>query len=222
MTPRKKTVPASGKFIVVEGIDGAGTTTQSALLRDALKMAGAECSLTREPTAGHIGKLIRKFLEKKINPLRDAYQDEKAERDVLSLLFTADRLDHLQREIEPALALGRHVVSDRYYHSTFAYQMKNAAHLKWLVEMNSKARTPDLTFFIDLPPAAALERMESRGKRDLFETSEQLRRIRAAYKLAIKELSARGHLIIIIDGRRAIDAIHNEMLAATLQVVGPD
>ncbi len=222
MTPRKRTSPAGGKFIVVEGIDGAGTTTQSALLRDALERAGAECSLTREPTGGPIGNLIRNFLEKKIDPLRDVYCDEKAERDVLSLLFTADRLDHLQREIEPALAIGRHVVSDRYYHSTFAYQMKSSAHLKWLVEMNSAARTPDLTFFIDLPPAAALERMESRGRKDLFETSEQLRRIRAAYKLAIRELSERGHRIVVINGRRSIDEIHSEMIAETSRVIGLD
>jgi dTMP kinase len=207
-----------GLFIVIEGIDGAGTTTQAGLLCKRMRECCFECALTREPTDGPIGRLIRDFLEKRITPPREVYGDEFAERDVLSLLFTADRMDHLYREVLPKLNTGAHVVSDRYMHSTCAYQMKDAAHLEWILDLHKYSLIPDLTVYIDLSPEDALGRIRRRanpdgvapdaGETDLFETLEQLTRIRDAYETINTCLTARGDRIVTVDGRPAADEIH--------------
>jgi dTMP kinase len=137
---------------------------------------------------------------------------------VLSLLFTADRMDHLYREVLPKLNTGTHVVSDRYLHSTCAYQMKDAEHLDWILSLHKYALVPDLTIYIDLPPEDALERIRRRAnsagaapessEHDLFETSEQLKRIHAAYESINKLLAARGDRIVTIDGRPDSATIH--------------
>jgi dTMP kinase len=244
-----------GLFIVIEGIDGAGTTTQSGMLCKNLEERGIGSFLTREPSAVPVGRLIRDFLEKRITPPREVYGDEFAERDVLSLLFTADRMDHLYREVLPKINTGAHVVSDRYMHSTCAYQMKDSGHLDWILDLHKYALVPDLTIYIDLPPEDALARIRRRqewgqaenyenskeqksdnlqsGKKnkglpdqpetnfqnsrpdpksfDLFETSEQLKRIYAAYETINKRLSSRGDRIVTIDGRPDADDIHTEI-----------
>jgi dTMP kinase len=207
-----------GIFIVIEGIDGSGTTTQCALLAHSLEARGIACRATREPSDGPIGRLIRGFLEKRETPLREIYGDELAERDTLALLFTADRMDHLHRVVIPQLNSGAAVVSDRYMHSTCAYQMKDRAHLDWIVALHKHALVPDLTVFIDLPPDTALERIAKRErslfasdeeiKRELFETREQLERIRASYLEIIGVLEARGDRIATVDGRPATEQIH--------------
>lgn len=212
-----------GIFIVIEGIDGAGTTTQCDLLAGALRGRGfASCRATREPSDGPVGRLIREFLEKRAAPLREVYGDELAERDALALLFTADRMDHLHREVIPQLEKGAHVVSDRYMHSTCAYQMKDAAHLEWIIGLHRAAPIPDLTVFIDLPPDKALERIRKRKvdlftseedvSRVLFETREQLERVRNGYLETIRVLSARGDRIITVDGGPGPREIHIEIM----------
>ncbi len=206
-----------GYFIVIEGIDGAGTTTQSYLLyRRLCERDGEEtCILTREPSDGPIGFLIRDILEKRISPLREVYGDEFAERDVLTLLFVADRMDHIHRKIAPHIRDGSHIISDRYFHSTCAYQMKSEEHLEWIIGLHKFALIPDLTIFIDLPPDKALERICRRAgdfasdtKPELFETSEQLVRISAAYKETIKKLRPLGHRIATVDGTPDADCVH--------------
>ncbi|MFA6450564.1 MAG: dTMP kinase [bacterium] len=212
----------NGRFIVIEGIDGAGTTTQAALLCGKLRDRGMECELTREPSGGPIGRLIRDFLEKRITPLRDVYGDEFAERDALSLLFTADRMDHLYREVIPRLRAGAHVVSDRYLHSTCAYQMKDEGHLDWILSLHKYAPAPDLTIYIDLQPQDALARIRMRSDPagetaqpdgpELFETSEQLTRIHAAYEAVNRRLAARGDCIATIDGRPSAADVHSAIM----------
>src|SRR5438552_7626627 len=99
--------------MVIEGIDGAGTTTQTRLLTDWLRGRGLAAHRTREPSDGPIGRLIREILGQPPGAMTGG---------PMALLFAADRLDHLAREIEPALARGEQVLCDRYYHSSFAYQ----------------------------------------------------------------------------------------------------
>src|SRR3989442_1021120 len=101
----------AGRFIVLEGIDGAGTTTQTVELSVALRKDGRKVVVTREPSGRWVGQLIREVLvgQKMFPPA------------AVALLFAADRLDHLEREIKPALAGGEDVISDRYLLSSLAY-----------------------------------------------------------------------------------------------------
>jgi dTMP kinase len=204
-----------GYFIVIEGMDGAGTTTQAELLCRAIRgVYGAECVQTREPSDGPVGLLIRDILEKHIPPPRDAYGDELAERDTLSLLFTADRMDHLNRVVIPAVRDGKHVVSDRYMHSTCAYQMKGAEHLEWILKLHENALIPDLTIFFDVPVDDALVRIRGRAGKphaaesELFETREQLERISAGYHTTLARLKSRGDRIATLDGRPSPAEVH--------------
>ena len=184
-------------FIAVEGLDGSGGTTQVRMLCDALDAHG-----TREPSDLPVGRLIRASL---------------ASRDigdgVLPYLFAADRKDHLEREIEPTLALGQHVVTDRYYHSSLAYQSL-AAPLDFVMGLNAGFRAPDVTVFLDLSPEECLERIAARSAhRDRFETLEQLKAISESYGVALALLAGRGERIAFIDARGTPDEVHARVMA---------
>ncbi len=190
------------------------------MLAGALSERGLTCLNTREPSDGPVGVLIRSLLEKQITPLREVYGDEWAERVTLSLLFAADREDHLSRTVSPALSAGAWVVSDRYFHSTCAYQMRDRESLDWIIELHRHSLIPDITFFIDLDPKESLDRIEKRksaeGKTegDLFETLDQLKRIRSAYMETITRLRERGDRLEIIDGCPDKDSVHTAILRA--------
>ena len=148
------------RFIVMEGLDGAGTTTQVVELVRALEAAGQPATRTHEPTDGAVGRLIRATL-------RD--QPDAADRRTLPWMFAADRADHLHRVVEPALADGRWVVSDRYLHSSLAYQSLELP-LEQVFALNRAFRVPDLTLFIHVPVQVGLDRIEARGAtRELYE-----------------------------------------------------
>ena len=161
-----------GSLIALEGIDGAGTTTQARLLVDSLCQAGQRAHLTREPSDGPLGRLIRQVLRHQTGPV---------DRAALALLFAADRVDHLQREIEPMLAQGAHVVTDRYVYSSLAYQSMDL-ELEWVATINTLAPEADLTIYLRVDPQTAAQRRGSRGAgAELFETDAQQQRICAIY-----------------------------------------
>ena len=188
----------SALFIAIEGLDGSGGTTQVQLLVQAL---GAHA--TREPSDLPVGRLIRQALASR--ELGDG---------VLPYLFAADRKDHLEREIEPRLAAGQAVVTDRYYHSSLAYQSL-AAPLDFILGLNRGFRAPDLTVFLDLTPEECLERIAARSPhRDRFETLEQLRAISQSYGAALALLAGRGERIAAIDARGTPEQVHQRVLAA--------
>src|SRR5579864_7294663 len=115
---RRRARAKRGLFIVLEGLDGAGTTTQLVRLAERLRRAGERVVATAEPTDGPIGALIRQALRRRL-----VHRDGRALTDEsLALLFAADRVDHVAGEIEPALARGQHVLCDRYVLSSLAYQ----------------------------------------------------------------------------------------------------
>ncbi|MFT4624059.1 MAG: dTMP kinase [Myxococcota bacterium] len=186
-------------FIVVEGLDGAGTTTQVERLVARLRGTGRAVLRTREPTGRAVGKLIRRVL---------AAEADAPSPTALPWLFAADRSDHLEAVIAPALARGEVVVSDRYYHSSLAYQSL-VQPLAQVHALNATFRAPDLTVFVHVPPAIAIERIERRGEtREIFERREQLERIDAAYSEVLAFLTARGERIAQVDGTLAPDAVH--------------
>ena len=180
-----------GKFIVLEGIDGAGTTTQSALLAKELAKMGYRVVTTQEPTLGPIGMLIRGILRGRIVGKGQAF-DQKA----VALLFAADRLDHIACEINPLVHKGIFVVSDRYVLSSLAYQSIFAEY-EWVKEINRFALKPDLTIFLDVPPDVALNRIAlSRQDKDIYEDQQTLVKVYEAYK-KIVSCYPYGELVVV-------------------------
>lgn len=201
-------------FIVIEGLDGAGTTTQSQRLADSLREDG-EAVLTREPSDGPIGTLIRHMLSMRVvAPSRGAF--EPVNRESLALLFAADRLDHVHVTIEPALARGAWAISDRYYHSSLAYQgdidASEEFDFAWVRTLNERARTPDLTFFLEAPVELCLERMSNRSTRDIYESREKLTRLAARYDQVMSALEKSGEPIVRLDAHESIESIHASIL----------
>lgn len=184
-------------FIVFEGLDGAGLSTQAQLLKEFLLKKGKNAVLTKEQTDGAIGGLIKSILKKEfsVSPL------------ALQLLFTADRAHHLASEIEPALKEGKFVICDRYIFSTLAFGSLSV-DMDFLKYINSKFRKPDLTFIIDTPPEVCLERLKKvRFHLELFENKGTNEKIRENY-LALKNYFPN---VRIIKGDRSISEIAKDI-----------
>lgn len=203
-----------GRFIVLEGIDGAGTTTQAALLADALReRLDVAVELTREPTDGPLGRVLREALagRARLDPV------------TLALAFAADRSDHVhhpQRGIAAALAAGRWVVSDRYLLSSLAYNRGGAVTRDWLTAINRHALAPDLTLFLAVDPELALERIAARGGApELFETREQLVAVDRAYRELIADGAADGPLLPL-DGAAPVEQVAAAVWAAVAPTGG--
>jgi dTMP kinase len=200
-----------GRLIVLEGLDGAGTTTQVQRLVAHLRAHGQEAHATREPSDGPVGTLIREMLTGS-----HAIPGEKLSQSTFGLLFAADRLDHLQREVDPRLAAGVTVVSDRWYHSSLAYQ-GTGAERDWIAMLNARARKPDLTIFLEVRPEVAAQRRAAAGRiQELFEDIRMQEEVAAGYKATIAELLAQGERIVTIDGEAPLEAV----FAAIVKLVG--
>jgi len=176
--------PKQGKFFVLEGIDGSGTTTQLSRVQLALEARGVSVLATREPTKGPVGTFLRQAIERRL--VDAAGQPLGLDWAALALLFAADRVDHVRREIDPALARGQTVVSDRYDLSSIIYQSATAGAsappLEWLRQINRNATRPDLTIVFSISPDLAAERRRQRGAaEDLFETNDLQRRLAVLY-----------------------------------------
>lgn len=194
---------AKGRFVVIEGLDGAGTTTQSAALAAVLRKRGRTVVTTREPSDGPIGKMIRQALTGQLKLRARA----PLTPETLALMFAADRVDHVAREIEPALAAGAIVLSDRYLLSSLAYQGSQLP-IGWVAEINGRARKPDLTLFLEIDPEVGAQRRAHRGgKRELYETRAIQRRTARQYLNAIALRRKAGEKIVIIDGNQSMDAV---------------
>ncbi len=188
-----------GKFIVFEGIDGSGQSTQIELLKKYLSKKH-DCVLTKEPTNNLLGGIIRAALRR----------EWKTDLRTLQLLFSADRCHHLEFFIKPALEKGKWVLSDRYFLSTIAY---GALELEWdwLKNLSSKFLVPDIIFILDVPEEVSLKRIDkSRASREFFEEKEKLRKVRSNYMKIFEEMKHEWN-IFIIDGTKTIEQIHDEI-----------
>jgi|SRR5688572_11617607 len=193
-----------GRFIVLEGIDGSGTTTQARALTDALSRRGHSVLSTHEPSDGSVGRLARQRLAADGPPL---------DPHALALLFAADRLDHVAGEIEPALADGRIVVCDRYVASSWAYQSL-ACPIDWVRAINRHAPWPDLTLWLDLPVADAQQRIATRRDaigtpQEIFDAKRLQERIAIAYAEVLGDPELGG--VVRVDATKPQDEV-----AATL------
>ncbi len=190
-------------YVAIEGLDGSGGTTQLARLAEACaqRAPGREILRTREPTDGPVGRLIRQELAG--GELGDA---------VLPYLFAADRRDHLDRVVLPALARGAIVLSDRCVLSSLAYQAP-AVGLARVMTLNEGLRWPDLIVMLDLAPEVSLARVEARGGvRDRFETIARLEEVRGAYEVAIAAVEGSGRTRVV----RVDAAPHPDVVAAAV------
>ncbi len=196
------------RFITFEGIDGSGKSTQSRRFADHLRGQGQDVILTREPGGSPGAEEIRQLV------LTGDPDRWSAETEIL--LFTASRRDHLEKTIEPALASGQTVISDRFADSTRVYQGATRGDLRNMVDQLHTlmiGREPDLTFIIDMDPATALERgLARKSGEDRFED----------FGLPFQETLRHGFLAlahahpercVLIDGNRTADQIASEIAA---------
>lgn len=143
-----------GKFIVFEGLDGSGQSTQAGLLKEFLSENGFNAILTKEPTLdSEAGKKIRKILNKEI----------KVSPSQLQELMVQDRREHLEKVIIPALEEGKIVISDRYFLSTFAFGVSDGLDLEWLIEMNNQFLYPDIIFLLKVKGSIHLFSLQHLG-----------------------------------------------------------
>lgn len=203
-------ITLAGTFIVFEGLDGSGKTTQAKLLAGALRKRGIDVIETEEPTRGPIGIVIREILAGRTEC------DERA----LAALFAADRVDHLHsasRGIYKPAIDGKTIVSDRYYFSSYAY---NSAHLPidYVIGINSicaELMRPDVNVFLDLPPEKCINRLKKNRKHlDTYENIEYLRNVRNRYFEAFK-LTEGKEKVAIVDA----DAPDKEVLDRVINTV---
>ena len=193
---------AQGRFITFEGIDGSGKSTQARLLSEHLRGLGHEVVLTREPGGSPGAEDIRKLV------LEGEPDRWSAETELL--LFTAARRDHLERTIEPALAVGKMVVCDRFADSTRMYQGLRSGDLRSAVDQLHTlmiGREPDLTVLIDMDPATGLDRALSRGTgEERFEAFGDAlqRKMRDGFLALAEEFSER---FLVADGAGSIEDV---------------
>lgn len=193
-------------FIALEGIDGSGKSTQAKLLYENCIAQSKSTHLTCEPTYHAIGKNIRQILK----------GDLQADIRTVAALFVADRIDHIVHPdygMQKYLGDGEWVISDRYYFSSYAYQ---GAHcdLDWVIDINkicAKLLAPTCTFYIDIEPALALERIKKRKENiEIYESLENLELVRKTYSRAIEKLKKTEH-VKIINGNQSEQAIAAEI-----------
>ncbi len=202
-------------FVAIEGIDGSGKSTQQKLLVEKLKAKGVKIYETCEPTNSPIGSIIRNIFNHKM----------EGDHRTIAGLFIADRLDHLLNKYEGLLKKledGYFVVCDRYYFSSYAYQGCHMS-MDWVIEANSLSAEllrPDINIFIDVSPEICMKRINAnRNSIEMYETLENLNKVRAQYFKAFELLKEQEN-VIIIDGNRSPEIIAEDIWEIVVRHTG--
>jgi dTMP kinase len=200
--------PSKPLFLAFEGIDGSGKSTHSRLLSEKLNQLHHKTYTTCEPTDSEIGQLIRRILK----------GERKADHKTLAGLFVADRLDHIldtEKGLLKQLNDGYHVITDRYYFSSYAYHSTHM-DMDWVIAANSMSADllrPTATIFVDVAPEICIERIQkSRANIELFETLDLLKAIRSNYLTAFEKLAGLEN-VVHIDGNRDMSVVADEIFA---------
>jgi len=190
--------PYKGKFIVFEGLDGSGTTTQANLLFRYLKKQGKKVYLTGEPTRSLTGGLIEGQIS----------GDWQSSPECLQLLFTADRAHHLEKGMIPLLKKGITVICTRYILSTLAYGSIDIKDSQWLMNLNKKFIWSDITFLLKVSPKTCIQRIKKeRFHKELFEKEEKLKKV---FKNYLK-FAKRFKNVYIINGEKPIKEVSQDI-----------
>lgn len=191
-----------GTFIVIEGADGAGTTTQAEKLAEEL-----DAYYTCEPSDSKPGEKVEEMISS---------GDHSAES--IALMFAADRMIHLEEEVIPKLEEGKTVVCDRYYHSSLVYQPALGAEYEWVKELNRDAVTPDLTVILDISADTGMSRMESRGMdENIFESLDFQEEVVARYQELKEGLDEQ---IIVVDSSQSIEEVFSSVKSSVENRLG--
>ena len=187
-----------GIFICIEGLDGSVKSTQAKILTEKLSKT-YNVLYTAEPSQGKIGKFIRQCC---------LYEEKRLPTAVEALLFAADRIEHIQNLVTPALKEGKVVVSDRYVYSSLAYQGSAGLSLDWIEAINANALKPDLCIFIDVEPKVVLDRLKR--KRSVMENLQTQEKVREIYLKYVEK----GELVRVDGGkskREVAEALYAEV-----------
>ena len=184
-------------FIVFEGIDGSGKTTQAERLKDYLIEQGEPAVISPEPSTGLIGKLIREAMQKSII----AIQNQQRFEEQMAYLFAADRHYHLYNDGDGVFKLinqdQTHVITPRYYFSSLAYNCHTQAEYDFVSRLNQSFPAPDLVVYLDIPVEVALARIAERAELECYEEEEKLTQVSLNYKRIFESYSG---LLLTLDG----------------------
>lgn len=196
-------------FIVLEGIDGSGTSTQASLLKDYFIQKGQKAVISPEPTNGVIGKMIREAMQKKVIFIKDQQKFDEQ----MAYLFAADRHYHLYNDVDGVFKLiGQeecHVISTRYYFSSLAYNCHTLEEFNFVRQLNQRFPNPDLVIYIELPVEVSLERLQERKIIDVYENKEKLIQVRNNYQQIFNNYPG---LLLKINGKEDIDIVHDKII----------
>lgn len=211
-----------GLFIVLEGIDGVGTTTHTRHLAEGLRARGLPVHTSREPSDGPIGVQIRQMLTGRL-VVPGLHGPRPPSWTTMALLFAADRMDHIESSIVPNLMDGVTVLSDRYYHSSVAYQSITGGGepemVEWVKALNEHARRPDLTIVLDVPDEVAARRRASRtAGREMFDDLELQALLAAFYRDIDKHFP--GERIVHVLADRPVGEVAEEVMAHVKRLRG--
>ena len=195
-------------FIVFEGIDSCGKTTQAELLKNYLIAREEQVVISPEPSNGIIGNMIRQALKQRIifSRQRDLFDEQMA------YLFAADRHDHLYNDIDGVYKLIKdnyHVISTRYYFSSLAYNCETTEKFAFIQKLNDRFPNPDLTIYIDIPIEVSLSRLQERSLKEIYENQSKLTKVREQYQHIFADYQGKA---ISIDGTADIQNIHQQIV----------
>lgn len=195
-------------FIVFEGIDGSGSTTQAELLKDYFMEKLIKAVVTSEPSNGPIGHLIKESMKGRVYFTKD---NKKFDQQ-MAYLFAADRHDHLYNQVDGIYRLiekGYIVISTRYYFSSLAYHCDNDSDFEFVKNINEKFPDPDLMIYLDNTVELSLERMKHRSFCDEYENEYKLRQVKNNYKKIISEYDG---LVLQVDSSNTKEYIHSDIV----------
>jgi dTMP kinase len=206
----KQKGPVDGLFVVFEGPDGSGTTTQAKHLQEALSREYTNVYTTSEPTLGPVGNLIRLIMTHRLNVTSD---EDHLDRQ-LAHLFAADRYDHLYNEVDGILHQmrleGAIIISTRYYLSSYAYHCRQPSDFEFVERLNRDFPPADITFYLNCPVSVCLERINQRQyKNEKYETADKLPQVISNYERAISNYPYELH---ILDGTEPYDLLHQKII----------